>query len=333
MRPALVSLLLAGALALAACGEDPAPTPAPSLEAADLSIAPYDAASDVAPGRSALSLIPATATTITITDLDRARAELGVPDLTSADLMAERSDFWERAPRETVLLTEGLLREQGSRLMLDHGFTQDDVDWEAHWVTPDGPGWILAFRPDLPFDRVAGAVTQGVGPLKGATADAERHLVSVGLAGADDEVWGDRPDARDLTTAGAAESTYLRLGCVPLATALGPDAGVEEQDAVLAGHDVTGLGDLEAFSVSYGDGLATARLGPGRADLFERSALAAQAPTGFADAFENAVVDPSTGRLGWEVREPRAAAGLTLTDGLPWAVCRDAAPMEEPTGR
>ncbi|WP_248579666.1 hypothetical protein [Nocardioides sp. InS609-2] len=317
MRPALVSLLLACGLALAGCGDDAAPTMAPSLEGADPLIASYDAARDVAPGRAALSLIPAIATTITITDFDRARAELGLPDLTSDDPMTDRNDFWERAPQETVLLTEGLLREQNSRFMLDHGFTQDDVDWEAHWVTPEGPGWVLAFRSDLPFGRVAGAVAEGVGPLKGATADAERHLLSVGLAGEDDEVWGDRADARDLTTAVPAESTYLRVGCVPPATAL-------------ATHDVTAFDDLEAFSVSYGDGLGTARLGPDRADLFERSALATDAPTsgpiGFGDAFENAVADPSTGRIGWDVRNPRVAAALTLTDGLPWAVCNEAEP-------
>jgi hypothetical protein len=49
-------------------------------------------------------------------------------------------------------------------------------------------------------------------------------------------------------------------------------------------------------------------------------------------AFTRAVVDPSTGRIGWTVRDPLAAAGLVLTDVLPFAVCPEVTPMEEPTG-
>ena len=123
---------------------------------------------------------------------------------------------------------------------------------------------------------------------------------------------------------------------MPLGTALGPDADIEDQEAVVGTHDPTALAPLSMFSVSFADGVATARLGPGRTDLFARSDLAADFPTvgsiGFADAFANPVVDPSTGRIGYDVAAPVAAATATLTDLLPFAVCNEVTPMEEPTG-
>ncbi len=101
-------------------------------------------------------------------------------------------------------------------------------------------------------------------------------------------------------------------------------------------HDPTDLAPLETFAVSLADGIATARLGLDRPDLLDRSALAedfpATGPVGFGAVFTRAVVDPSTGRIGWTVRDPLAAAGLVLTDVLPFAVCAEVTPMEEPTG-
>ncbi|WP_457207104.1 hypothetical protein, partial [Nocardioides sp. P5_C9_2] len=226
--------------------------------------------------------------------------------------------------------------EHDSELLLDHGFTSDDVDWEAHFLTPDGPGWVLALRPDLDMARVAGAVDARAAGLGGADVDAERHLVSVGAATGDDETWAERPGIVDLTSAGADEATYYRAGCVPLAQALGPDADAEDQDALVARHDPTDLEPLETFAVGFADGIVTARLGPDRPDLFDRAALAGDFPTvgpvGFVEAFTLPVVDPSTGRIGWTVRHPDAAAGLVLTDVLPFAVCPEVTPTEEPTG-
>jgi hypothetical protein len=293
----------------------------------------YDAS--LQPSAAVLALVPEDAATVTVTDFDQVRARLGVPELTSDSLMSERRDFWERAGEETVLLAGGMLLDDNSELMLDHGFTQDDVDWEAHFTTPGGPGWILGFRPDLDMTRVEGAVEAGVAGLGGADVDADRHLASVGMATAG-ETWGDRPGIADLTNDVEAESTYYRSGCVPLADALGPDAGAADQDAVVAAHDPTDLGPLDAFGLSFVDGLATARLGLERGDLVDRSALAADfptiGPTGFADGFDRAVVDPSSGRIGYTVVDPAAAAALTLTDVLPFAVCDEVRPMEVPTG-
>ena len=90
--------------------------------------------------------------------------------------------------------------------------------------------------------------------------------MSVGAAGPGEESWADRPDAWRLTTSAPAESTYLQQGCVRRP------------------HIEDDLDPLTAFSVSYADGLATAR-------------------------------------LGWEVRDAEAAARLTVAGELPWAAC------------
>lgn len=333
-------VVITGFAVLAGCGD-------PELKAQELpaeppvTLAPYDTGGDVPAGRAALTLVPADATVVTITDFDESRATLGVPDLTSDDLMSDRTAYWERARRKSVLLTEGMLLAENSRLMLDYGFTQDDVDWEAHFTTPDGPGWILGLRPDLDLAPVERAVSDGVAGLAGATVDPARHLVSVGMATGDEESWGTIEGIADLASDTPAESTYYRVGCVPLGTALGPDADIEDQEAVVAKHDPSALDPLSVFSVSFADGVATARLGPGRRDLFARSDLSEAVsrtlrPTvgsiGFGDAFASPVVDPSSGRIGYDVAAPVAAATATLTDLLPFAVCNEVTPMEEPTG-
>ena len=326
---------LTGLAGLAGCGE-------PELTAQELpaeptpTIAPYAPDAEVPAGQTALTLVPADASVVTVTDFDESRATLGVPDLTSDDLMTDRTDYWERARRESVLLAEGMLRAETSALMLDYGFTQDDVDWEAHFTTPTGRGWILGFRPDLDLAPVQRAVTDGVAGLAGADVDPDRHLVSVGAATDGEDTWGTIEGIADLTTDAPAEATYYRAGCVPLATALGPDADIEDQEAVVSSHDPTALAPLTRFAVSFADGVATARLGLDRTDLFARSELAEHfprvGPVGFGDAFTEPVVDPSTGRIGFDVADPVAAATATLTDLLPFALCNEVTPMAEPTG-
>ncbi|WP_165820960.1 hypothetical protein [Nocardioides gansuensis] len=340
--PTLTRLASAAVLlGAAACGGEPELRPAPVVPTPEPTIAAYDAKTAQPAAEAALSLVPADAAVVTVTDFDESRAQLGVPDLTSDDLMTDRSAYWEQAPRTTVLLAGGMLREDSSELWLDHGFTQDDVDWEARFTTPEGAGWILGFRPDLDMARVAGAVKAGVAGLGGAEVDRKRHLVSVGMAEAGEDTWGERPGISELVPDAAAESAYYRAGCVPLGDVLGPDAGVEDQDAVLAAHDVAHFGGLEAFSISFVDGKATARLGLDRTDVFARAALVKSMSSttgpmsgsiGWADGFTRQVSDPSTGRIGWDVADPAAAATLVLTDVLPFAVCPEVTPMEEPTG-
>lgn len=330
--PATAALVLA--LAVAGCGHVPPPDVERTGPPARLAGTPsYDAGLE--PAAAVLPLVPATATTLTVTDLDEVRAQLGVPELTSADLMADRSDFWRRAETEAPLLAQGLLRDDASELMLDYGFTEDDVDWEAHFTGPDGNGYVLGFRDDLDMAEVARAVRDGVGPLGGAAVDAAEHLVVSGTATDPARSWATDASLVDLVTA-PAEATYVRRGCIPLADALGPDATQEDQDAVLAAHDVTALDPLYGFAVAFGDHLATVRMEPGRADLFDRLHLADDWPTtgspAFADGFVTGVGDPATGRIGYDVPNPPMAARLALLETLPFGVCDEVAPIPEPSG-
>jgi hypothetical protein len=284
--------------------------------------------------RQALALVPDSATVLTITDFDEIRARIGVNDLSSDSLMADRTAFWEQADRDSVMLTDGLLRRDSSVFLLDHGFTEDDVDWEAHFTGPAGAGYVVAFRPGLDMSRVRGALKEKT--LAGATVLEPQHLLVKGVADAGAPVWAMDPVLGPLTERGA-ESTYLRRGCVPVRDALGVDATSQDQAALVAKADPTYLRPLEAFSVSFGDRVATARLGLDRTDLHERAHLVGLWPvtggTGLEDGFEGlTVADPSTGRIGLRVLDPVAAATLTLEELLPFAVCNEVLPFEEPTG-
>ncbi|WP_067430159.1 hypothetical protein [Nocardioides jensenii] len=286
--------------------------------------------------RLVLALVPADAEILTITDYDAIRADLGMEDLTSHSLMTDRTAFWEQADRESVMLTDGLLREEHSRLWLDYGFTQDDVDWEARFTGPDGPGFVLGFRPDQDMAEVGKAVKDDVAPLKDARVEADQHLLVSGIAEEGDPVWASDPLLPELVDADA-ESTYLRRSCIPVNDALGVDATYEDQEALESAFDVTNLMPLEAFSVNVTDQVATARTDVDRTDLHDRADLIDVWPeTGtitWRDAFEGLVVaDPSTGRIGFKVRNPVAAANLVLGDHLPFAICNELTPLDEPTG-
>lgn len=334
-RAAAVLLLVA--LLLAGCGGTPdgtarraEPTSTPTIPAG-LDLPSEGPLTDP---RQVLALVPASAEFVTITDFDLIRARLGVPDLTSADLMTDRTEFWQRAEQEAVLLTDGLLREDNSVFELDHGFTQDDVDLEVHFAGPDGAGWVLGLRPDLDLDRVRGALDEDA--LAGSRLLAGSHLVVKGTASGEEPVWAQDPALAELSEDGA-ETTYLRKGCVPVQTALGPDATYDDQAALVAAEDPTYLRPLEGFALQFGDLVATARLGPGRIDLHQRADLVdvwpATGTPGFADGFDGSpVADPGTGRIGLRVADPVVAATLTLTELLPFAVCNEVVPFEEPTG-
>jgi hypothetical protein len=324
----VVTALLVGLL-VAGCGDDDAPRRPPRL--ADLPpqpAPPFDR--DAEPAEAVLSLVPQAADVVTVTDWDQVRVQLGQPDLTSEDLVSDRLEFWRRAGTEGAALTEGLLREEDSRLALDYGFTQDDVDWEARFTGPDGRGYVLALRPDLPLEGVRRAVADGVGPLAGAELRAADHLVVAGVA--DQDVWANETRWAPLVDQ-PATATYLHRGCVPLRAALGPDAGVEEQEELLAEHPVTTLEPLAGFAVAFGDHDATVRVEPDRPDLFERLRIGEDWPVaGFPQAYVDGAADPASGRIGYSVPRPPVAVGLALLEELPFAVCDEVEPMEEPTG-
>lgn len=337
LRPAgalLASSVLVTGLVSCTGSDGAAPRPAPTSTPTVPAGLQVDEPQPVRDPRQALAFVPESAETVTITNFDGIRARFGVPDLTSDDLMTDRTAFWERFDRESVALTHGLLRERHSTYWLDHGFTQDDVDWEARWTGPDGAGYVVAFRPGLPMDRVRGALDEE--ELAGAELLAPQRLLVKGAADEGEVVWATDADLVGLTDA-EAESTYLHKGCIPLQTALGPDATYEDQEAVLERHDVEDLLELEAFSVGFDDQTATARIGVDRLDALERQALIDDWPVtgsiGLDDAFEGMpVADPGTGRIGLRVANPRAAAVVTMTEMLPFAVCGDVVPFEEPTG-
>lgn len=328
MRAFLLALLTAG-VGLSACRSEPVPEPPRPLASVAPEPAPaYDASAE--PAAAVLSLVPQSADTITVMDWDEVRVHLGVPDLTSEDLMTDRLAFWERTRTETALLTEGLLRDNGSALELDYGFTQDDVDWEARWVGEDGPGFALALRPDLDLAGVRRAIADGVAPFEDAELVAGDHLVVSGTA--DVDVWANEEQWAPLVDE-PASATYLHRGCFPLNEALGPDADAEDQSALLAEHPVTTLDELPGFALAYGDHVATVWTEPDRADLFERLRLGEDWPVeGFPDAYVNGAADPSTGRIGYTLPDPPTAAGLALLSELPFAICSEVVPFEEPTG-
>ena len=106
---------------------------------------------------------------------------------------------------------------------------------------------------------------------------------------------------------------------------------------MLARHDPTGLDPLPAVSLSFGDDVATAWFAPDRADLFDRADLVEGWPTtgpiGFAAGFTGTpVIDPSSGRIGFQVASPVAAATLTLSEILPFGICNEVVPLDAPTG-
>jgi hypothetical protein len=72
--------------------------------------------------------------------------------------------------------------------------------------------------------------------------------------------------------------------------------------------------------VSFASRTAIARLGSGRPDLFERLRLGDRLPA-FARGFADGAADPSTGRIGYTLVDPPAAADLALRHRLPFAVC------------
>ncbi|WP_372727214.1 hypothetical protein, partial [Nocardioides sp.] len=171
----LAALLLCAGLATG-CSDVPPPQVSPPEPTPTVPGTPeYDATAE--PATAVLPFVPEEATILTVTDFDQVRAQLGVPEMTSNDPLTDRIAFWRRAEVETPMLTDGMLRADNSELMLDFGFTQDDVDWEAHFVTPDGNGFVLAFRDDLDMHGVTRAVAHQVGPLAGATVLPREHLV------------------------------------------------------------------------------------------------------------------------------------------------------------
>lgn len=316
----IAAVLCALAVPLAACSDDSDPVDAPPLSATpDAVPTAYDA--ELEPNAGVLALVPADAEEVRLTDFDQVRLQLGTPMLTGSSPKPERDRFWRRAATEAPLLDPGLLRGIDGQLEREFGWTQDDVAWEAHFEGPDGAGWVLKIRDDLPMGDITRAVEAGLGPLSEATVLAEDHLVVLGAATDPAESWAADPDLAALVGV-AGSSTYVVRGCVPVDVALGP--GVQEALAPSPAADLADLDELEAFSVVFGGELATVRLGPDRPDAFDRMRLAETLPEtdpAFGRGYRGGVADPQGGRIGYTLADPTLATRLALERQLPFAVC------------
>jgi hypothetical protein len=308
------------ASALAGCSDDgDEPESEPSETVATTPPA-YDPTLE--PAAAVLPLVPDDATRLTVTDYDQIRLQLGNPDLTGDIPDRQREKFWARVGTETAALSDGLLRDDDEELRADYGFSQDDVEWEAHFGGEDGEtGWVLKFRDDLGMDGVQRAVDDGVGPLGDAKVAVEERVIGVGTTSDMAASWA-ADEAITPLVGRPASATYAERGCIPFADVYGED--VLDELASGPSADVADLAELPAFTVSFGGELATARLGDARSDTFDRSRLADTLPEtdpSFGDGFRQPVADPSTGRIGYTLGDPRVAVDLTLSRRLPFAVC------------
>ncbi len=312
-------MVLAVALASSACSEEVEPVTAPPPAEVDDAPPAYDPLLD--PAAAVLPLVPLEATALTVTDFDRIRLMLGETRLSSEDPEPVRDAFWRRVTAESAALTPGLLRSVDDELARDYGFTQDDVAWEARFALPDGLGYVLKFHDDFEMAPVLRAVEEGVGPLRGAQANADTRLAALDITLDPAASWGAEPELGSLIGS-SANATYVARSCIPFDDAFGE--GLEDQLAEAPAADLAGLEELGPFSLTFGDNLVTARLGPTRTDVFERARLAETLPRTdpeFGRGYELGGADPSSGRIGYKMGDPAIAARLALDRHLPFAVC------------
>ena len=296
-----VALLAAVLLASGCSDDDPAPTS--QVQVSQAPAPTYDPTAQ--PAAAVLALVPDDVATVTVTDFDQVRLELGV-ELTDQSTPEEVAAFWLRAAAERPLLTPGMLRAADEQLTATYGFTQVDVAWEAHFYGADDQeaGWVLRFRDGTDMAKVEQATQAVTGPLSGGTVDAADHLVSSGTTDDPKQSWAADPATQELVGL-PANATYLSRDCT-----LPP-----------AGEDTSGdVDDLGAYAVQFEGSLVTARLGQGRHDLFTRMRLGQDDPA-FAAAYDGGVADPVSGRIGYVMTDPAAAARLALEHRLPFAAC------------
>jgi hypothetical protein len=294
---------LTGAVLLSGCSDekpadDPASIPSPAAP-----VASFDSGLD--PAAAVLALVPADAETLTVTDFDQVRAELGMDGLTGHSTPDEVATFWQRADQERPLLSSGMLRTDDAGLAEKYGFTEVDVAWEAHFFDADGreTGWVLAFRDGTDMAQVARAAHDATTPVHGGDVDAAGRLVTSGTTADPADSWAADPELVALVGP-AANSTYVARHC-------------------LSGASVADVDDLGAYSVQFQGTLVTARLGPGRQDLFTRMRAGQDDPR-FSAAYAGGVADPTSGRIGYEMPDPAEAAHLALERRLPFATCPSA---------
>jgi hypothetical protein len=307
-RAALV--LVAVAALATGCSDDTEPE---VVRAPRASPAPptYDASLE--PAAAVMAIVPGDTAVLEVTDYDEVRLSLGFGALTSKSEPAVLRRFWARAEREAPLLSRGMFRAPGARSGL--GFTQDDVSWEAHFSGPSGRGYVVKFRNGLDMTAVRRAARTGGSPIAGATVVVDAHIAASGATRETAESWAAEPELTRLVGQ-KASSTYVSRDCLSRDEAFGGDAAA----------DLDPLEPLGPFAVGFGGTLATARLGPGRPDVFDRARLADDlraTERDFSAGFSNPVADPSGGRIGFRLGDGPVAARLAHERLLPFAVCGD----------
>jgi hypothetical protein len=292
----MCALAVGLAVALVGCGDDSEPKK-PEAAASEDTYPVYAATMD--PVEAAMTLVPEGAKTLAVTDYDEVKSLFGFDDITSRSSPADQSDLWNRADKEAAQVSGGLLRGVDQRLRDTYKWGAADVVWEARFTGGGKEGFVIKVA-----DRVkpGQAIKAGVGPLKGAKFDPETHLITKNTAAPDAENWAAQ-EVMVAVAGGPATSTYVVKGCA--------EGGPKEK---------TRLAPVEAYSVEFGGGLATLRLGEDRDDLFVRLKLGDQAAA-YKKVFTNGVADPATGRIGFRVTNPVTAATLVTSEPVPFAVC------------
>ncbi|MGD8150622.1 hypothetical protein [Ornithinimicrobium sp. Y1694] len=330
---------------------------APATVPAPTQIATPGAAPDPGAAAAALALAPKDTTYLTITDWGRIKARLDAEDLTSDSLQTDLSEFWRAVPGSTVLLTDGLLREENSQLSLRYDVTQDDVRWEVRWSVPDqqAAGVALRMRDDLDLAGLRRAVQDEVPGLEGAELMREARVLLRGVSNGD-SLGGDQ--AVVAAVGEGAESELVVPGCLPWPSALGVDATVEDQESVVdgAGDGMEDLLDPKAWSMAFTGRTATVTVvypegtdeAEVAADAATRVALAEGWPTtesvGWSDAFGLSPSGPESGyavdtrgaqpvaTFDYRVVNTTAAATVALAGLVPHGVCAEVDWLAEPTG-
>ena len=291
--------MLTAVVVLSGCSEEAKILP-PEADEVEVVTPTFDGSLESA--AAVLPLVPDDVVTLTVTDFEQVRTQMGLADLTTKDPRKDRDAFWARAEAERPLLSTGMLRPIEPKLRQQYGLSQLDVAWEAHLYDGAGDevGFVLAFRDGTDLAAVGRAVDAGFAALEGATVDTAHGLVTSGTTDDGNESWAADETVRSMVGL-PANATYLSRACV------------DQPGAV-------DLDELEAYSVQFEGTLATARLGEDRMDLFTRLRMGEGVPE-FEAAYEGGVADPLTGRIGYQMTDPAAAAALALAGKLPFAAC------------
>jgi hypothetical protein len=341
------------------------PTATTGDTAGPASTAPTEALPGTKALSLALTLVPADAKEVVFTDVAAVKKRLGYADLTSQAPTFERFQFWEQARVDGSMLTGTRLYDYSSVMALDFGWTAEDVDWEVAWATdpeacPDPEtcadgGYVLGLRRDLDWNVVLNSLadngyvesseTPGIFATENAAVpfDQVRLLPDIhGLAVGDVALPGDGTDDVPHPIADAfgpltkrldvLESVYLRPGCVPLETALGPDANPDDVDAYFKQNDPETLVAPLRWAVGTQGAKATVVLRYETAEAAAADAHPRETIINDWSSLQAGKPFSSVGRaqvraegdfavVDVDVIDPPAFAQMVLTDDAPWALC------------